>query len=265
VLPSLLGKMTAVNCRLAGLYQAPTSECRRVLGPPSAIVAEHWRSFVERNRRRGFCRSHLKIAGALRSKRRGYWRLTSEGLDMTRETVERRFAECSRHRRQEKLERTTRRQGQATSATDAGGNGDDGATGGAAWDEELLDRLLKMTPDAFGRLAQGLLRSAGFEAVKVSFVLTRSWRCWWAKSDLMGEGRRRARDKGRPFGERFGLNRLELSLPGEAKGSRYKRTPADAAGRAAWLSGWCYSWRPGCHLATTPNRLPWVRRVPSGP
>ena len=114
----------------------------------------------------GFCRSHLKIAGALRSERRGHWRLTSEGLDMTRETLERRFAEYLRHRRQEKIGRTTSRQGQAGSATDAGGNADDAAAG-AAWGDELLDRLLKMTPGAFERLAQELLRSSGFEAVKV--------------------------------------------------------------------------------------------------
>ena len=50
------------------------------------------------------------------------------------------------------------------------------------------------------------------------------------KSDITGGDRRRARDKGRPLASASGLNRLELSLPEEAQGSRYKRIPADTAG-----------------------------------
>lgn len=115
----------------------------------------------------GWCRSHLKIAGALNSERRGYWRLTSEGLDMTDETVERRLAEYFRDRRQEKPGQASNRQVQGVVATEAGGNVDDDATAEAAWSDQLLDRLLRMSPDTFERLAQALLRSAGFEAVKV--------------------------------------------------------------------------------------------------
>lgn len=115
----------------------------------------------------GFCRSYLKIAGALKSERPGYWRLTPDGLDMTPETVERRLADYHRDRRQEKLGRATNRQVQGVAATEARGNVDDDAAGEAAWGEELLDRLLRMSPDAFERLAQELLRSSGFEAVKV--------------------------------------------------------------------------------------------------
>ncbi len=113
-----------------------------------------------------FCRSHLKIVGALKSERRGYWRLTSEGVDMDEETVERRLAEYLRDRRQEKLGRATSRQVR-TDATDADGSADDDEAGEAAWNDELLSRLLAMSPGAFERLAQELLRSSGFEAVKV--------------------------------------------------------------------------------------------------
>ena len=49
------------------------------------------------------------------------------------------------------------------------------------------------------------------------------------KSDITGADRRRSRDKGRPLASASGLNRLELSRPEEAQGSRYKRTPADGA------------------------------------
>ena len=110
----------------------------------------------------GFCRSHLKIVGALKSERRGYWRLTSEGVDMGEETVERRLAEYLRDRRQEKLGRATNQQSAVTARAvrdDEAGNG--------SWSDELLARLLKMSPAAFERLAQELLRSSGFEAVKV--------------------------------------------------------------------------------------------------
>ena len=114
-----------------------------------------------------FCRSHLKIVGALKSERRGYWRLTSEGVDMDEETVERRLAEYLRDRRQEKLGRVTNRQARTAAATGAGGSPDDDEAGEAAWNDELLSRLLEMSPGAFERLAQELLRSSGFEAVKV--------------------------------------------------------------------------------------------------
>lgn len=114
-----------------------------------------------------FCRSQLKIVGALKSERRGYWRLTSEGVDMDEETVERRWAEYLRDRRQEKLGRATRRQVRSSAATGAHGSADDDEPGEAAWNDELLSRLLDMSPGAFERLAQELLRSSGFEAVKV--------------------------------------------------------------------------------------------------
>ena len=115
----------------------------------------------------GFCRSYLRIAGALKNERPGYWRVTSEGLEMTGETVERRLADYRRHRQQEKLGQATNRQVQDVAATGAGGDADDDAAGEAAWNDELLARLLRMPPDAFERLAQELLRSSGFEAVKV--------------------------------------------------------------------------------------------------
>jgi len=116
----------------------------------------------------GFCRSYLRIVGALKNERPGYWRVTSEGLEMTGETVERRLAEYRRHRQQEKLGQATNRQIQDVAATGTGGSvKDDPAASEAAWNDELLDRLLRMSPDAFERLAQELLRSSGFEAVKV--------------------------------------------------------------------------------------------------
>lgn len=114
-----------------------------------------------------FCRSHLKIVGALKSERRGYWRLTAEGVDMEEETVERRLAEYIRDRRQEKLVRATNPQARIAAATDTAGGVDDDEAGEAAWNDELLSRLLEMSPGAFERLSQELLRSSGFEAVKV--------------------------------------------------------------------------------------------------
>lgn len=114
-----------------------------------------------------FCRSHLKIVGALKSERRGYWRLTSEGVDMDEETVERRLAEYLRDRRQEKLGRATNQQVRTVATADGDGSLDDDEAGEAAWNDELLGRLLEMSPGAFERLAQELLRSSGFEAVKV--------------------------------------------------------------------------------------------------
>ena len=114
-----------------------------------------------------FCRSHLKIVGALKSERRGYWRLTSEGVDMDGETVERRLAEYLRGRRQDKPVRDVSQQARGATAAGARPGTDDDEAEIEAWDDELLARLLKMSPGAFERLARDLLRSSGFEAVKV--------------------------------------------------------------------------------------------------
>ncbi len=47
------------------------------------------------------------------------------------------------------------------------------------------------------------------------------------KKDLSGQQRLRDRDKGNPLAGSSTLNRLELSEPRQAAGSRYKRIGAD--------------------------------------
>lgn len=114
-----------------------------------------------------FCRSHLKIVGALKSERRGYWRLTSEGVDMDGETVERRLAAYLRDRRRDKLREDASQRVQGAIASGARSATDDDEVEVGAWNDQLLARLLKMSPAAFEELARDLLRSSGFEAVKV--------------------------------------------------------------------------------------------------
>lgn len=115
--------------------------------------------------RASFCRSHLKIAGALKSERRGYWRLTSEGVAMDKATIDRRLAE---YRRQEDLRREEKRQSQGTRTTKPATKNNDDEPTGTDWQGELLARLVAMSPAAFEHLARELLRSSEFEAVKVT-------------------------------------------------------------------------------------------------
>lgn len=111
--------------------------------------------------RLAWARNGLKQVGAVENSSRGVWAITDLGRSLDRDEALTRVkawrADYSR-RYQEK-----RRQSQVE-----GDLGDeDIAVEEMAWQQVLLEQLLRMAPDAFERLAQRLLREAGFRNVEV--------------------------------------------------------------------------------------------------
>lgn len=119
----------------------------------------------------GWALSYLKKCGAVENSRRGVWALTEEGRRIeSEEHIRLRLkalkAEMAVQRHRSEL------QGNGGS----GGIGADGDVtreaagelgGGELWKDVLRRRLLEMSPGGFERLAQRLLREAGFRDVEV--------------------------------------------------------------------------------------------------
>jgi restriction system protein len=113
--------------------------------------------------RLAWSRTKLKEIGAIKNSAWGVWALTDDARNWSE-------AELDEHRQSRGGGYLTLRQNRNI-LTDAAGV-DDGLIeeddNGTDWKERLLDRLLKMPPDAFERLAQRLLREAGFRNVEVT-------------------------------------------------------------------------------------------------
>ena len=107
--------------------------------------------------RMGFARSALKFIGALDNSERGVWSLTRRGHTATEEQI------LDWHR---EAERERARRKKAADEAEALSDEED-ADDPDRWKTELLERLQAMPPDAFERLAQRLLREAGFHNVEV--------------------------------------------------------------------------------------------------
>ncbi|MCC7077444.1 MAG: restriction endonuclease [Acidimicrobiia bacterium] len=105
--------------------------------------------------RLAWARTHLKNVGALENSARGVWALTEFGRTATEaETVQ-----------ADKNWRKTYFEEYRQNRTDEPGLPEDDEP---TWEDELLECLLKMEPEAFERLAQRLLREAGFRNVEVT-------------------------------------------------------------------------------------------------
>jgi restriction system protein len=104
--------------------------------------------------RLAWAKTYLKGMGLLDNSTRGVWATTERGravgereIDGLLKDYRARLAEDRRRKEEE-----------------AGGDGENGSEGAGEedWRQELLQALLAMTPDGFERLAQRLLRAAGF-------------------------------------------------------------------------------------------------------
>jgi restriction system protein len=111
--------------------------------------------------RLAWARNRLKNIGAIENSARGVWAITDlgRGLD-EQETIERAKAWRAEYNRRYREQR-----GQAPSDDDDIDQIE--PDGERDWKDVLIERLMKMTPDAFERLAQRLLREAGFRNVEV--------------------------------------------------------------------------------------------------
>ena len=112
--------------------------------------------------RLAWARNYLKNIGALENSARGVWAITDEGRNLNPDEIPERVREYKRdyYRQRKEQAALDESDGDDTTPDLDVGNGDD-------WKSALLDRLLEMEPDAFERLAQRLLREAGFRNVEV--------------------------------------------------------------------------------------------------
>lgn len=104
-------------------------------------------------------RTYLKKVGALENSQRGVWRLTPAGAAMS--PVELREVP----RRVRELDRLKR---QARELTGDELDSADATEPELSWKDHLLETLKSVSPDAFERLAQRLLRESGFIKVEVT-------------------------------------------------------------------------------------------------
>lgn len=107
--------------------------------------------------RLAWARTYLKGMGALANTSRGVWETTLLGRELSEEEIEPLWREYTTKRR---AERARRRQ-QATNES-TGADADEGAADTEDWKENLLEHMLAMSAIGFERLAQRLLRAAGF-------------------------------------------------------------------------------------------------------
>jgi restriction system protein len=125
--------------------------------------------------RLAWARTYLKKFGAVDNTRRGVWTLEAPG----RKYLEMDSAEATKALREADAEvRRQRRLDQLAAATSSDSEDDEDVSDDASaedalasstdWKKRLLERLLAMSPDAFERLAQRLLREAGFKNVEVT-------------------------------------------------------------------------------------------------
>jgi restriction system protein len=107
--------------------------------------------------RLAWARTYLKGMGALANISRGVWETTSLGRGLSEAEIEPLWREYTTERRAER----TRKRRQATSES-TGTDADEEAADTEDWKENLLEHMLVMSASGFERLAQRLLRAAGF-------------------------------------------------------------------------------------------------------
>jgi len=102
--------------------------------------------------RLGWARTHLKRIGLITNSVRGVWSLTPRGVETLIVDPDDAVQESRR----------AKRQSRSRSIPSDGGDGEE------SWQEQLIELLLEMPPDAFERLCSRMLRESGFTEVTVS-------------------------------------------------------------------------------------------------
>lgn len=107
-----------------------------------------------------WARTHLKGIGALENSARGVWAVTDRGRSMTEPEMK----AANKARRDSLRERRAERR--TSRAAEAAGEDEEGEAE-SNWADQLIARLLDLSPEGFERLAQRILREAGFMNVTV--------------------------------------------------------------------------------------------------
>ncbi len=124
-------------------------------------VASDSRSMLEY--RLAWSRNGLKNAGAIENSARGVWALTDNGRTWSEEQLKQAVLAW-----QAEYRKNYKQPGSIEDSADAELDESDQGVGEAGWKETLLKTLLAMDPSAFERLAQRILREAGFRNVEVT-------------------------------------------------------------------------------------------------
>jgi restriction system protein len=104
-----------------------------------------------------WARTHLKGIGALENSARGVWAVTDRGRSMSEPEMR---AATKAWRDSFRERRLARRESHPATEGEEEAEGD--------WKDQLITRLLQLPPDGFERLAQRILREAGFVNVTVT-------------------------------------------------------------------------------------------------
>ncbi len=160
----------------------PTLEALKTLGGSArideiveaVIEREHFTEEQQTVRRRpghsmslleyrlAWARNYLKNIGAIENSARGVWAITDAGRNMTEPEVRERIKQWKTEYNKTYYEEKRRAADAAEEDEEEGA-----APGDEDWKDRLLTRLIDLNPDAFERLAQRLLREAGFRNVEV--------------------------------------------------------------------------------------------------
>jgi restriction system protein len=140
------GTNEEINNKVAELVNIPPEQLEILHNPEKGGMTE-----VEY--RLMWTRTYLKRYGVIENSTRGVWSLTAKGS-----TVDRLDERAVVRDVREQLKKDK----QKSSGTEEEPNEK------IEWQEELLDRILKMSPPAFERLVQRLLRESGFIQVEIT-------------------------------------------------------------------------------------------------
>lgn len=119
--------------------------------------------------RLAWARNDLKLAGFIVNSARGVWALTEAGRDVPSEEAVRLAVKEWRSEYSRQYQARRREQESGVTVIEGDDNAEDLAVDDdePTWNDRLLDRLIQMSPKAFERLAQRVLREAGFRDVQV--------------------------------------------------------------------------------------------------
>ena len=115
--------------------------------------------------RAAWARTHLKYVGAVNNTSRGVWTITEIGRGIQTENE---IRELVRQFRIDRAQRETNRNKGAQPEDDSNDEAIRDATDDQDWRESLLDIVRGISPDAFERLCQRVLRESGFTRVVVT-------------------------------------------------------------------------------------------------
>ncbi|MBL7487518.1 restriction endonuclease [Frankia sp. AgB1.9] len=120
--------------------------------------------------RLGWARTYLKLMGVATNSSRGVWTLTDLGRSVTAAQIPGLHQTARINAASSRAAKAVKRVRAGVTTSQRADAGEAEIVGDASsnWKEVLLDALLDMKPDAFERLAQLLLREAGFLDISVT-------------------------------------------------------------------------------------------------